>query len=140
MNIFDLRPLLSLGFWFNPIALPFVPLLGRFILGLMALSVVLGFACWAVSRYGVKDREQKHFLRRVSALSLWAGIVGFVLYGLNWQGVPILSMRIFWLVWLGAFGYWKYLIMRDYLVEMPKRKVAQAERSAYEKWLPKPKK
>ena len=140
MNTFDLRPLLSLGFWFNPIALPFLPFLSRLILGLMALSVVMGFASWAVSRYGVKDREQKRLLRRVSALSLWAGIVGFLLYALNWQGVPFLSMRVFWLVWLGAFGFWKYLILRDYLVEMPKRKAAQAERSAYEKWLPKPKK
>lgn len=140
MNIFDFRPLLTLGFWFNPIALPFLPLVGRIILVLMALSVVIGLACWAVARYGTTEREMKRFLRRMSALSLWAGIVGFVLYALNWQGVPVLSMRIFWLAWLGAFGYWKYVIMRDYVVEMPKRKAAQAERSAYEKWLPKPKK
>lgn len=140
MNIFAFRPLLSLGFWFNSIALPFLPLVGRIILVLMAFSVVLGLACWALAQYGIKEREMKHFLLRLSALSLWAGFVGFVLYGLNWQGVPFLSMRIFWLVWLGVFGYWKYLILRDYLVEMPKRKAAQAERSAYEKWLPKPKK
>lgn len=140
MNIFDFRPLLTLGFWFNPIALPFLPLIGRILLVLMALFVVVGLACWALARYGITDRELKHFLRRLSTLSLWAGGIGFVLYGLSWQGVPFLSMRIFWLVWLGAFGYWKYLIVRDYLVEMPKRKATQAERAAYEKWLPKPKK
>lgn len=140
MNIFDLRPLLTLGFWFNPIALPFLPLVGRITLVLMALFVVVGLACFALARHGIKDREMRRFLSRFSALSFWAGIAGALLYALNWQGVPFLSMRIFWVVWFGAFGYWKYLIMRDYLVEMPKRKAAQAERSAYEKWLPKPKK
>jgi len=140
MNIFDLRPLLSFGFWFNMTALPFLPLLGRILLVLMALFLVGGLACFAVSRYGVKEKELRHFLRRLSAVSFWAGVVGVLLYGLNWQSVPVLSMRVFWLAWLGAFGYWKYVVLHDYFFEAPKRRASQAERAAYEKWLPKPKK
>lgn len=140
MSFLDVRPLLTLGYWFNIAAQPFQPILDRVLLGLIAFILVVGIGLYGAARYAIKEKEQRRLLRRLGALSLWAGVVGFFLYWVNWQGIPVLSMRIFWLGWLGGFGFWKYTILREYLVEVPKRRAAQAERAAYEKWLPKPKK
>lgn len=132
---FLLRP----GYWFSVQALPFLSWSGYVVLLLMVALLLASLALWFIAREGKFDKEDRRIYRRFSHVCLWAGIVGLILYALTWLRVPVLSMRIFFVVWFLGFGYWAWTIARYKLRELPILRTKAAERAAYEKWLPKPK-
>ena len=135
-----IRPLISLKFWFHVQAVPLVPWADRFVLFLMTTCLFGGIACSVASRMKTIEKERRRFLRRLALLLVWAAVAGFLLYAFTWQRVPILSMRFFYFAWLAGFGWWAWTILRHAFVVSPRLKAERAEREAYEKWLPKPKK
>lgn len=134
-----LAPLLRLDFWFNQISVDFTPWVSYLLIGVFALAVVLGVVFYAFAWRKNIDKEHRRFLRQLGTMSFWAGVSGFALYAMTWQRIPVLSMRFFFVVWLFIFGYWKWLLIRRYVKEMPLLRQKEAEKAAYEKWLPKPK-
>ena len=134
-------PLFKLSFWFNLEALPFMPWLDRALPIVMALGLALGIAAmgYAAKAKGL-EKDFRHLVRSLGALGFWAGLTGLILYFFVWERIPVLSMRVFWLVWLGGFGWWKWKIYQAYFKVRPAEIAKQKEREAYEKWLPKPKK
>lgn len=134
-----LPPLLRADYWFNLQALPFLPIVDKAIAIFLVALLILSGVLWYVSHSKQLEKDQRRIARRFSHLSLWAGIVGLILYSFTALRIPILSMRIFFLVWLLGFGWWKWTILRYAFKEMPMMKTKEAERAAYEKWLPKPK-
>ncbi len=134
-----IRPLLSLSFWLNIDPGPFVPWTDRFLLFFMLVLLALSAVVWIVAhRQLLKDRRR--LFQRVSAWLLWAGLSGLLLYLFVWQRIPVLDMRLFWVVWLIGYAWWGYVIGRFAFKELPALNAAQAERAKYEKWLPKPRK
>lgn len=137
MNL--IKPLLSLSYWFNYYATPFSPWSSKLILVLMAL---LAFAAIAllIWKGRMKDIAKRHAASRIAICDLVAALVGLFLWFVTYEGVPFLSMRIFWVVWLFVFGAWKYLIYRNYKKDISNATMSHdPERAAYEKYLPKPK-
>jgi hypothetical protein len=134
-------PLFKLDFWFNLTAIPFMPWLDKALPIVMLAALVIGIAMLA---YGAKarglDKDRRQLISSLGAVGFWAGISGLLLYFFVWESIPVLSMRVFWIVWLVGFGYWKWTIYRRYFRLLPAEKAKQKEREAYEKWLPKPKK
>ncbi len=109
-------------------------------MALFGLLVVGGLVCVVLlQRGGTMEKDQRRILRRVRNILLTAGCLGWLLYGLVWERVPVLGMRIFFLVWLCVHVYWAYRIWRFAARELPAKHKVDAERAAYEKWLPKPK-
>ncbi len=134
-----IRPLLSLSFWFNTDPGPFVPWADRFILFFMGVLLLAGIVVSVMARrQAIKDR--RHLFQRIAALLCWAGLTGLFLYAFSWQRIPVLDMRLFFVLWLIGYGWWGYVIGRYAFKELPALNAAQAEKAAYEKWLPKPKK
>lgn len=134
-------PLFKLSFWFSLDALPFMPWLDKALPIFMAAIMVIGFGLLIYANYGKGlDKDMRHLWRRLGSLSVWAGISGLILYFFVWERIPVLSMRVFWLVWLVGFGWWKWKILKDHFRVLPAEKAKLKEREAYEKWLPKPKK
>ncbi|MDO8583804.1 MAG: hypothetical protein Q7R83_01345 [bacterium] len=134
-----LRPLFDLGFWFHVQALPFTPVLGTIIYWFMVAVLIAGLVTRLLLLKPKWDKEMRRSLRGISALLLFAGATGLLLYAFTWQLVPVLSMRFFYLVWLFAYGWWAYRLVKHIYKEIPLLRKKEAERAAYEKWLPKPK-
>ena len=134
-------PVLRPGFWFSVNAQPFMPWLDKALPIFMAFLLVLGIGFLAYGRMakGI-EKESRRFWHRVGMLEFSAGVTGLLLYFFVWQGIPVLSMRILWVVWLGGFGWWKWMIWKEHFRMIPAEKAKAKEREAYEKWLPKPKK
>ncbi len=132
-------PLSRFSFWVNPRTLPFSPWVDHLILFCVVLLLItpLGIA-W--QRRQIKEKIIKRVLSRVSAVCLCAGLIGLVLYGITWQRIPVLGVRILWPIWFFAHAAWGLTIYLRARQEIPAVRRAAAERQAYEKWLPKAKK
>lgn len=136
-----IAPLFRFSYWFSLSPQPFAPWADRFVLVLMLLLVGVGLCAYAVaSSRRLKEKDDRRVMRRVGACTIWAGIVGLILYAFTWMFVPLFSMRFWYVVWFASFAWWGYTIARFALKELPARHAGDAERIAYEKWLPRPKK
>jgi len=134
-------PLLRPGFWFDVQAQPFMPWLDKALPILMSALVAIGIGLLIFAHYGKGlEKDKRRLWSRVGSLELCAGLSGLILYFFVWEGVPVLSMRIFWVVWVVGFGWWKWVIWNEHFRMIPAAKAKEKERAAYEKWLPKPKK
>lgn len=135
-----IRPLVDLGYWLNPVAVPFIDVVSWVLLALMGLSFVGGIFAYFFQASKPKDKDVRHAWRRLGTLLMWAGGTGLALWFFTWQLVPYLSMRIWWLVWAIGYGYWAWVIYRYFRVEIPKKHASADQDAEYQKWLPKPKK
>ncbi|MFO0764962.1 MAG: hypothetical protein U0487_02860, partial [Patescibacteria group bacterium] len=134
-----IKPLFSLSYWFSYYATPFSPWASKGILVLMALSAIVAIALW-IWKGRMKDMALRHAAGRMAACAMTASLSGLFLWFVNYEGVPLLSMRAFWLVWLVIFGWWKWSIYRRYQQDVSDMTMSHdPERAAYEKYLPKPK-
>ncbi len=135
-----IAPLFTLNFWFSVTALPFTPVLDKVILIFMLGLTLSGIGIWVYAQQAVQDKTARQTQRSLATVLGLAGISGLYLYGVTWQRIPVLSMRIFFVVWVIGFGYWGYRLYRRVKIEIPLQRREALERAAYEKWLPKPKK
>lgn len=134
-----MTPLLRFDFWFHLQAVPFTPTLGKMIFWLMVGLFAVGIVVRLLLLKSKWEKETRKNLRGVSALLLFSGATGLVFYAFTWQMIPVLSMRFFYLVWLFAYGWWAYRLVKHIYKDLPLLRQKNAERAAYEKWLPKPK-
>lgn len=133
--------LLTLGFWFNPMAVPFMPWLERALPIALAFIGLAGLVAMIFARYGKGiEKDVRKMWMRIGSAAVSAGVLGGIMFFFHWQRVPYLTMRVYWLLWLVGFGYWAYLIWKDHFKKLPQQRAQERERAAYEKWLPKPKK
>jgi hypothetical protein len=132
-------PLLRWNYWFGSGIMPFAPIVGRSILILMSGLVLAGLAItmYLKLQKGM-DKAIRRVWKRVAALSATMGAIGLLLYGFYYEGIAVLSMRFWYIIWLAILVWWAY----DIVMEYRKTKAAQLgdiERQKFEKWLPKPK-
>jgi len=133
-----IKPLLSFSYWFGG-ALPFLPLVSRSIIILMSGLILVGVAIAIYLKFQKgMSKPIRRVWKRVATLCATMGAVGLVLYWFYYEGIPVLSMRFWYLVWIGIVGWWKYDIWIEYRRTL-KSKVIDKDRASYEKWLPKPK-
>lgn len=131
--------LLSLNFWFQIQPPMFLYWTGLVMLVVFTVMILVGLFARI---YAVKSNLEKLVRRAVSrtgTMLLTMGLVGWLLYGLVYESVPILSMRIWLLAWLICLGIWIWSIMRYVRVEIPAKKEMAAERERMNKWIPKKK-
>lgn len=134
-------PLLKPSFWFNPMAVPFMPWLERALPIVLAFLALAGVVVMVYAKFGKGiEKSVRTLWREVGTILIMAGLSGGILFFFHWQRVPYLTMRVYWLIWVIGFGYWKYLIWKRHFKQLPAERAKAAERAAYEKWLPKPKK
>jgi hypothetical protein len=130
--------LLSFGFWFSYVALPMTPWIFQGLGLLNAALSVAGFMVLAIQKWSGMAKLMRQSMRRLAGLLSTMGIIGLSLCFFVWQGIPFLSMRIFWIVWLAVFAWWGWWIFKGYKQGMKAMHTAN-ENASYEKWLPKPK-
>ena len=133
--------LLQPGYWFGIYPIPLQEQIGLAMLIVMLLILCVGIGL-SVYAYAVmrRDKAVQRAWRWLGTASVWAGIVGLYLYFVMSQRIPVLGMRVWFLVWAGFFGW---LIVRGLLHlfrDIPTDRREETGRASYEKWLPKPKK
>ena len=134
-----ITPLFSLSFWFSYYATPFSPWVSKLILILLAVLALSSILLLLWKRQ-LKDIVKRHAASRLATCGITSVVVGLLLWLMTYENIPFLSARIFWLLWLGIFGFWKVMIFRRYQKEQrDARMTHDPERAAYEKYLPKPK-
>lgn len=138
MNFF--QPLFTLSFWFSYHAKPFSPWTTKVILVISAL-LVLGGVIALIWKRAIRDQVLRHHIADSASMMIVMGVTSLFLWFVTYEGVPFLSMRIFWLLWLGIVIWWSTVLLRDYRIAKAQRVMTHdPEREAYEKYLPKPKK
>ncbi len=134
-----LTPLFHASFWFDLHTRPFSPWVDYLILALVLALLLSAFGVsWL--RREAKEKLVKRLWGSALAACVSAALIGLVLYAITWQRIPVLGMRIFWPIWFLAHAAWGISIYRRAQKQIPAARRTQAERQAYEKWLPKAKK
>ncbi len=129
--------LLSLSFWFGLQPPPLHYWSVRLFLVFFCACICIGIVA---KTYGVRralDRFVRRAIERTGDLFLIMGVFGLLLFFFSYEQVPVLSMRLFYLVWLAVFVIWARGIYRYVRVEIPEKYARQARRTEMEKWLPK---
>ena len=144
-----ITPLFHLRFWIEFVPAPFTPAIGRVIFSFMVLLLLIWLVIQLIeylARHNKIFRDRlklekslRQDLGRFSELCFWSGASGLAWYWLTIERIPLFGMRLIFLFWLVGFGLWFAFIIRDRFRQQ-KGLASEAERSAYEKWLPKPKK
>jgi hypothetical protein len=132
-----MHPLLTLRYWFSLNPLPFAPWVERALLVGFGVFVVAGIVVVVWKRKGKYEKSVRHAMDRVSALLIWTGIVGLLLWACDYERIPLLSMRAFYVAWLAWVGVWASLIAKYVWKDIPALEARNRERMEREKWLPK---
>jgi len=135
-----LPPTLTLHYWFAITPQPFAPLFGRILLVTFVALIVLGIVAHLVRLRGRSDKLIRRVLGRSGTTLITAGLIGFLLFAFDFEGVPILTMRVLYLV-LGVWFAWSFWrIFRFATKDIPAIREREARHHAFTKWLPKRKK
>lgn len=126
-------------YWFN---LRPEPLSGRgqtslkwFFLGLLIILVVnLLYLGW--------KKKDKIIAKVVEKLAYWSAamiVFGLVWYWFGYEGVPVLSARFWWLIWLAVFLGWLVLIIKYLVKDLPRQIKQRQQQEKIRKYLPRKK-
>jgi hypothetical protein len=135
-----LKHLVSLSFWFGMYP---EPLSGWFywsffVVTLLALSGAVVTGIWFARKKATLATAWKKFWGQAIWFQGSAAIVGWYLLFVTEQRVPVLGMRVFFLVWLIVFGWWKWHLYRMW-TRISQEEAQQETARHLQKWIPKPK-
>jgi hypothetical protein len=132
---------LSFRYWVNPYPVPLGPSLAGGILAFFGWFLVLAVILFVVARgLKKKDRLKYEVIRRFGWLLFATGTWGLIELFLAYEQIPVLGMRLGFLI---IFIYFvvKLVLVTIYAVrEYPVKRDAATEKARREKWLPTAKK
>jgi len=134
-----MQDILTLHYWFSFRAIPFVPVAERSLLALFGIFTLVGIGTTLFLLKKCYAKTTKRALGKFASLLTWSGLIGLLLWLFTYQGVPVLSMRFFYVPW-AVWVVWGFVSIYRYLwVEVPRKQKEYEERMEREKWLPKKK-
>lgn len=129
--------ILRFSYWFDSTPVPFVPWVDRFLLILFSVLLLAGI----LTRFAALRHGWEKFVRRALVTAAWRaallGLFGFLLYGLNYERIPVLSARVGYVLWIALAGWWIWKTIKTLRVDLPDIERQRAERLRAERWLPK---
>lgn len=134
-------PLLTLSYWFSLRPAPFSVVAERgLLIGFLAF-IVIGIAC-LLFHYVKRDisKPVKRSLSRFGSMTIWVGLFGLILWSFSYEQIPVLSMRIFFLILPIWFIVSVYGIVRYLRVIVPEQEASHRERIERDRWIPRKKK
>lgn len=132
-----MHPLLTLTYWFSLTPSPFAPWAERFLLALFGLFFIAGITLWVLQVRSTQSKLLRRAMGRAASLLGWTGLVGLFLWICAYEGIPLFSMRFFYLLWIGWVVTGAWFLFRYVWVDIPAVERRQREREAQNKWLPK---
>lgn len=137
----NLVNLLKPSLWFNVNPGPLLPSSEKIIIAVIVIMLALAAAgSFFGKRKKDLDKVKAILARKLSRMFFWLGLILAILLFFAREGVPILGMRLwFLLLLLGAF-VWLFFIARYAVAEIPKVEKLKKEKERFNKYLPKKKK
>lgn len=133
----ELPPFLKPSYWLAMSPPPMVPVVDRVLLVLFAAMVVASVALKVFTlRKGFEKMYRKAMVRTAHAM-FWLGLFGLYLSAMNYERVPILSSRFWYVIWAVLFGVAAYRISKYVVKDIPAIRAKEMEREQAGKWLPK---
>lgn len=135
-----MQNLFTLSFWFSLYPPALTPWAIRVMLVVFTALLIVGIAG---KIYSIKTKLEKWTRRAVdkaSSMLITMGVLGLLLFLFSYQQIPVLSMRLGYIIWLIILGIWIYFLYKFIYIEIPKQRKLKESREHTDKWLPKPKK
>jgi len=127
--------LLQPSFWFNLKPIPLLPTYDKVFTGLVVLLGLLLITSFFIKKAYRKNIYGKVLEEAYSFMLTNFGI-GLILLFFNYESVPLLSARFWFILWAIEMGIWIYLIIRD-VKKIPARKEQFEKEKEYQKYIPK---
>lgn len=125
---------LTLNFWFSLRPGVFIGWSLKIILGFILLLIILALAAgvgkkrWAKSLYAGLWRGLYYFF-------LTNAVIGLILVFFNYEMVPFLSSRFWYLLWAAGLAVWLFFIGKA-VVKIPQKKARLEKEKEFKKYLP----
>ena len=135
--MFDFQPLITLSFWFDrrpPIMEEFFSQLFFYTFG--ALVVLALIITVIVKKKKKEDPWVAKGFQKISSWCLTMGIFGLVIFFFSYERIPLLSMRIWFVVWLIAAIVWLVFIIKFFIKVIPREKAKIKEQEKKKQYLP----
>lgn len=135
MNIWDIRPLFTLDFWFNVNPPPLLPFFEQAFFFAYCIILIAAIIVGFMERKAKGTRRV--LLEKVRRCATTLSITGLLLSFFSYERTTVLSMHaLSLLLWL-LIGVWIFFILRWHFRIAPRFQKTAAEREAFEKYLPK---
>jgi len=125
--------LLSWNYWFNTRPAPFEGWTQIALLSLIVLMVAL--VIFSKTKQRQKKIVYKKLWIKLFNFGLAQTIIGLFLAFFNFQMVPILMSKFWYLLWLIVVAVWLFFLIR-FALTLPKRKTELIQKKEFEKYLP----
>ncbi|HTM69040.1 MAG TPA: hypothetical protein VL426_07145 [Candidatus Binatia bacterium] len=133
-------PLLDYRYWLNLHPVPLGPSLVGGIFSFFAWFIVASVALWIAARtLKKKDPRLSNLLKRFAGPLLTAGLLGLLCLFCAFEQVPILNIRLWFLLTLVLFAWQTGRAVAFAVQEYPSLRREDAEKHRIEKYLPKKK-
>lgn len=129
-----MQNLLSLNFWFKLRPGLMLPASQKIFFGLL-----IALAIAAAVSFFIKKREKGRLYGRLwnglNSFSLTNLAIGLILLFFNYELVPFLSARFWFLIWAAEMAVWAVFIIKRF-ADIPKIKKQMEEEKEFKKYIP----
>ncbi|NTW22544.1 hypothetical protein HGA34_03310 [Candidatus Falkowbacteria bacterium] len=129
-----MKNLLTLKFWFSTRPGDLTAQAQAGMLVFAALLAAIGFYAWRWRKQNPKGLYRKIY-GRIMSFGFTNLAINLLLLFFEYEAVPILSMRLWLLIWLISMVAWARLIVRD-IQKMPQIRSQIAEDKKLKKYIP----
>ena len=132
----DLRPFLTLSFWFNLDPLPPTLLASRVVFSGFIVLVIAGLVL-RLFRHRSQEKLQRALLARVANLLTTMGLLGFIFFFFLYEQINFFGSHFWFLLWLIGVVVWIVTIVRFARIQVPAMRGQQSRQKERAKYLPK---
>lgn len=125
----------STSYWFGSIP-AIAEGAGRFVIGLFAAFVLVGFILLLAVRRRVSERLLSALIRRIARLLISMGAFGLILAFFSYENARFFGDRFWYGIWLVLTVAWAGWLVWYGLKELPRLRAAAIEKREKEKYLP----
>jgi len=125
--------LLSYKFWLNLRPGSLLAIYQNIFIGFVAILIIAFFVFWIL-----KSKKQGLYIQiwnRLFSFSLGNAIIGLVLLFFNYELIPFLSARFWFLLWGAGMIVWLVFILKA-LIKIPDRKKQIEKDKEFRKYIP----
>lgn len=126
--------LFSLKFWFNLRPASLSPTFQNIFTGFVVVLIMATVAAGLIKK-GNKKQLYGRFWSALYSFCLTNAIVGLILWFFNYEQVPFLSARFWFLLWAAEMIIWAAFIVKILLV-VPKLKEQAEKEKEFKKYIP----
>lgn len=134
-----MSPIFTLGYWFSLTPFPFMTWSSRILLAGFGILLVAGIILGIIESRSKAIKPVKRAYGRAASHLGWTGFVGLLLWVFDYERIPLLTMRAFYVLWFAWFVWGAWSIGRYVWKDIPAFAARDRERMEREKWLPKSK-